>query len=134
MPRCLYVAVRVMLVGSFLITITEASVAAGDFMNMPTSTNAAAAPLAEEQHEQSWYREQSAKPDPKAIVQQKAQIRGQQRMDRIASMNWYGMSNSRPQGSPTPFFTRYGPTWEMPGGKPYSWYPQSRPGYVMYWR
>jgi hypothetical protein len=124
-----------MLVSIGLLTMTGAANAAGDFMSMPTSTNAAVAMTGEEQREQSWYREQSAaKPDPRVIVQQKAQVRAQQRMDRAASMSWYGMSNSRPQGSPTPFFTRYSPTWEMPGGKPYSWYPQSRPGYVMYWR
>ena len=48
---------------------------------------------AEEPHEQSWYREQqqTAKPDAKAIVQQKAQFRAEQRMSRMASME----SNSK---------------------------------------
>ena len=87
-----------------------------------------------EQQEQSWYREQSAKPDAKVIAQQKAMARADQRMARMASLQWYGMSNSRPQASGTPFSTRYSPLWEMPGGKPYSWYPYARPGYVMYWR
>jgi hypothetical protein len=131
MPRVLMVSLLAILIGVGLAACSTMSVAAGDFMDPPTATSA---PAAEVQHEQSWYREQSVKPDTRAIVQQKAQVRAQQRMDRLASMNWYGMSNSRPQASPTPFFTRYSPTWEMPGGKPYSWYPQSRPGYVMYWR
>jgi hypothetical protein len=131
MPRGLHASLRAILVGAGLV-VGSSCLAAGDFLSVPATTPAA--PLAEEQHEASWYREQNVKPDTRAIIQQKAQIRAQQRMDRLASMNWYGMSNSRPQGSPTPFFTRYSPTWEMPGGKPYSWYPQSRPGYVMYWR
>jgi hypothetical protein len=88
----------------------------------------------ENESEQSWYREQSPKSDARAIVQHKAQIRAQQRMDRMASMQWYGMSASRPQTLATPFSSRYGSVWEMPGGKPYSWYPYARPGYVMYWR
>jgi hypothetical protein len=91
-------------------------------------------PGSENEKEQSWYREQPSKSDALAIVQQKAQIRAQQRMDRLASMQWYGMSGSRPQSIATPFSSRYGSLWEMPGGKPYSWYPYVRPGYVMYWR
>jgi hypothetical protein len=107
--------------------ISSVSLAAGN----PVSTT----PPAEEPHEQSWYREQqqTGKPDPKAIVQQKAQFRAEQRMSRMASMEWYGMSNSRPQACPTPLTSRYSPTWENPGGSPYSWFPYSRPGYVLYW-
>ena len=33
------------------------------------------------------------------------------------------MSNGRPIGAPTPFMSRYSPVWEMPGGRPFSWYP-----------
>ncbi len=73
-------------------------------------------------------------PDTRALIIQKAQVRAEQRQARIASMSWYGMSNSRPTGAPTPFTSRYGPAWEMPGGRPFAWYPYARPGYVMYWR
>jgi hypothetical protein len=91
---------------------------------------------AEETHEQSWSREQkaSSKQEARAIVQQKAQARAEQRMDRMASSSWYGISNSRPSGSSTPFTSRYGSSWEMPGGRPYSWYPAyARPNYVFLW-
>jgi hypothetical protein len=91
---------------------------------------------AEESHEQSWTREQkaSSKQEAHAIVQQKAQARAEQRMDRLASSSWYGISNSRPSGSSTPFTSRYGSSWEMPGGRPYSWYPAyARPNYVFFW-
>jgi len=91
---------------------------------------------AEESHEQSWNREQkaSSKQEARAMVQQKAQARAEQRMDRLATSSWYGMSNSRPSGSSTPFTSRYGSSWEMPGGRPYSWYPAyARPTYVFFW-
>jgi hypothetical protein len=104
---------------------------AGDFMTLAETTPTA---KAEASSDPSWYHEQSTKPSPEAIIQQKAQMRAQQRMDRIASMQWYGMSGGRPQSIATPFSSRYGSLWEMPGGKPYSWYPYVRPGYVMYWR
>jgi len=89
-----------------------------------------------EERDESWYREQpqTYRPDPRSLVIQKAQVRAEQRDARMASMAWYGMSNSRPTGAPTPFTSRYSPVWEMPGGRPYAWVPQSRPGYVMYWR
>lgn len=105
----------------------SACLAAGDFMSV--------AATADKPPEQSWLREQqNVKPTPSEIVQQKAQIRAQQRMDRMASSAWYGISNSRPTGGQTPFMSRYAPMWEMPGGRPFAWYPYSRPGYVMYWR
>ncbi len=129
MPRKLGISFRAILVGIGLAVSSGSCLAAGGFMSDTTTTT-----TDDSRHEQSWYREQSPKPDTLAIVQQKAQVRAQQRMDRMASMAWYGMSNSRPQGSTTPFMGRYGPVWEMPGGKPYSWYPYVRPGYVMYWR
>jgi hypothetical protein len=122
----LKVSFRAILLGIGLAVCSGPCLAAGNLMSVTTG---------EEQQDQSWYREQSsAKADSLAIIQQKAQIRAEQRNSRMASMQWYGMSNSRPQGAVTPFTSRYSPVWEMPGGKPYSWYPQARPGYVMYWR
>jgi hypothetical protein len=91
----------------------------------------------EESHEQSWNREQRSntkKEDARAIVQQKAQARGEQRNDRLATSAWYGISNSRPTSSATPWGSRYGSQWEMPGGRPNSWYPAyARPNYVFLW-
>jgi len=90
----------------------------------------------EESHEQSWNREQktNSRQDARAIVQQKAQARAEQRNDRLATSSWYGISNSRPSTAATPFSSRYGSSWEMPGGRPYSWYPAyARPNYVFLW-
>jgi hypothetical protein len=71
-------------------------------------------------------------PNPRFIVQQNAQTRAQQRQLRLSSMAWYGMSNSRPTASPTPFASRYSPVWEMPGGRPYAWFTFNRPTYLIY--
>jgi hypothetical protein len=121
-------SIRAIVVTVGLSVGASACLAAGDLMSTDEKT------VAEEPHEPSWYREQAIKPDTRAIIQQKAQIRAQQRMDRMASLQWYGMSVSRPTGAPTPFTSRYSPLWEMPGGKPFSWYPYTRPGYILYWR
>jgi hypothetical protein len=102
--------------------------AAGTLMN---------ADAEEPSQEQSWNREQqksSLRQDARALAQQKAQARAEQRMDRMATSAWYGMSSSRPSGTSTPFTSRYGSVWEMPGGRPYSWYPAyARPNYVFWW-
>ncbi len=86
-----------------------------------------------QERDTTYYQQPSYRPNTAAIIHEKAQARAYQRQARLASMSWYGMSNSRPQASPTPFTSRYSPTWEMPGGRPYSWYPSYRwPGYVHY--
>jgi hypothetical protein len=59
---------------------------------------------------------------PRTLHQQNAIARGQQRQARLASMAWYGMSNSRPTASPTPFSSMYSPAWQMPGGRPFAWH------------
>jgi hypothetical protein len=107
--------------------LATSCLAAGNLMNNATG---------DEPQEQSWNREQtaSAKIDARAYIQQRAQARAQQRQDRIAAMNWYGMSNSRPNAATTPFTSRYSSVWEMPGGRPYSWTPAwSRPNYILAW-
>lgn len=115
-------------VGIVAIGLTAYScLAAGDFVTKPADDDA---------RDQSWNREQRTKIklDARSIVQQKAQIRAEQRQDRMASMSWYGMSNSRPNAATTPFTSRYSSVWEMPGGRPYSWTPAwSRPNYVLAW-
>jgi hypothetical protein len=70
-------------------------------------------------------------PNPTQIIQQKAMVRAAQRQARIASMQWYGMSNARPTAATTPFCSQYSPSWQMPGGRPYAWYTSGRPVYVL---
>jgi hypothetical protein len=74
-----------------------------------------------EDHE-SWYYGSQETPK-KSIAQQKSELKAQQRMDRLASQKWYGMSMSRPTASGFPFTTMYNaPTWTRPGGQPFAWY------------
>ena len=88
-----------------------------------------------EERDASFYSQPAYKQQSLAIVQEKAQATAYQRRARLASLSWYGMSNSRPQAAATPFTSRYSPAWEMPGGKPYSWYPTYRwAGYGYYVR
>jgi hypothetical protein len=83
---------------------------------------------------ESWYnydKPTEYQPNPTAIIQQKAMIRAAKRQARMASMQWYGMSNSRPTAAAMPWSTMYSPAWQMPGGRPFAWYTSGRPVYVL---
>ncbi|WP_425398111.1 hypothetical protein [Aeoliella sp.] len=72
----------------------------------------------------SWYGETSPQAiTPRMIIQQKAQMRAYQRMARMESMKWYGMSASRPLANAVPFSGVPSPRYQMPGGRPFAWYP-----------
>jgi hypothetical protein len=84
---------------------------------------------------ESWYNQQpSYQPSARAIIHQKAFARSAQREARLAALNWYGMYNARPTAAPTPFTSLYSPVWQMPGGRPYAWYPTWRTVYVPTYR
>ncbi|MDG2382403.1 MAG: hypothetical protein P8N76_12100 [Pirellulaceae bacterium] len=59
--------------------------------------------------------------DPKEAVRRKAEMRGQQRFNRLTAMKWFGFSNSRPQASPVPQMGTYSPTWQGNSWNPYGW-------------
>jgi hypothetical protein len=42
-------------------------------------------------------------------------------MARIAALKWYGMSNSRPIASATPFSGQYSPGWIANTRRPFGW-------------
>jgi len=91
-------------------------------------------PVRTQNENQSWYdydQPSEYQPNPTAIIQQKAMNRAAQRQARIASMQWYGMSNARPTAAATPFCSMYSPAWQMPGGRPFAWYTSGRPVYVL---
>ncbi|MCO6045381.1 hypothetical protein NG895_15840 [Aeoliella sp. ICT_H6.2] len=73
----------------------------------------------------SWYGENTSPQPvtPRMIIQQKAQMRAFQRMARMESMKWYGMSASRPLANAVPFSGVPSPRYQMPGGRPFAWYP-----------
>jgi hypothetical protein len=94
-------------------------------------------PVLNERTEEDYYQPQVPEryePDTRAIIRQKAMMRGEQRSARLASLNWYGMSNSRPIAAPTPFTSMYSPAWQMPGGRPFAWFASSQPTYIIYTR
>jgi hypothetical protein len=60
--------------------------------------------------------------DPNAMVRAKAEFRAAQRMRRIESLKWYGLSNARPQVNGDPFHSDYAPHWVAnPGYYPSRW-------------
>jgi hypothetical protein len=72
-----------------------------------------------------WYYSQELRrhDDPKQAVRRKAEYVAQQRTLRIESMKWYGMSNSRPIASTSPFMDEYSPSWVGNSSHPYNWIP-----------
>jgi len=59
--------------------------------------------------------------DPKLAVRRRAEARGEQRAQRLASSKWYGIYNSRPTVSPTPWFSTYSPSWVSNTYDPARW-------------
>jgi hypothetical protein len=86
----------------------------------------------QEQAGESWYRQSTYQPNPRAIIHEKAFVRSSQRQARLAALSWYGVYNARPTAGPTPFTSLYSPAWQLPGGRPFAWYASSRPTYVFY--
>jgi hypothetical protein len=91
---------------------------------------AAASPTKLPRNESGYYQQPNYQTSPRAIIHQKAFARSAQRDARLASLNWYGMYNARPTAAPTPFTSLYSPVWQVPGGRPYAWYPTWRTVYV----
>ncbi|MDX1948302.1 MAG: hypothetical protein SFU86_23120 [Pirellulaceae bacterium] len=65
--------------------------------------------------------EQQRHDDPAMAVRRKAEYRSAQRMQRLASQKWFGMSNSRPQAGTTPMMGVYSPAWIGNGYDRYDW-------------
>ena len=80
-----------------------------------------------------WFYEQerSRLDDPKMAVRRRAELKGAQRQDRIAAMEWYGFSNSRPSVTATPLFGSYSPHWASNTSNPMRWRPASAPIVVL---
>ena len=69
--------------------------------------------------------------DPKMAVRRKAEARAQQRQDRMASSEWFGMSNSRPFVNLTPWCSGYSTYWGSNSYDPLRWRPLATPLVVM---
>ena len=79
-----------------------------------------------------WFYEQQMKEyrDPKAAVRLKAEFKAEQRMRRIASMEWFGYSNSRPTTTPDFQFGPASPQWSSNSAHPLLWRGVSRPAVI----
>jgi hypothetical protein len=60
-----------------------------------------------------WFYQQESRrwEDPRQAVRRKAEFKAAQRERRIAAMQWYGFSNSRPTVNPILFSGSYSPGW-----------------------
>jgi len=71
-----------------------------------------------------WFYDQAMRQykDPKMAVRANAEFRADQRMHRLASMKWFGFSNSRPTASSDPYHGDYSPGWTANSGYyPWRW-------------
>jgi hypothetical protein len=70
-----------------------------------------------------WFYEQMRQDynNPTLQVRRNSERAAQERKARLASMEWYGMSNSRPMAYTTPHMYHYSPTWTGGGRQPWSW-------------
>lgn len=59
--------------------------------------------------------------DPAQAVRRKAEFRATQRMQRVAAMKYFGMSNSRPSAECTPMMGLYSPAWVGNGQDRFDW-------------
>lgn len=49
--------------------------------------------------------------DPKVMIRKAAELKATERQRRIASLQWFGMSNQRPRAWSDPYNGDYSPTW-----------------------
>jgi hypothetical protein len=73
-------------------------------------------------YEQEWKRHD----DPKMAVRRRAELRAQERHDRLASLRWYGISNSRPTVS-SPWSGGYSAYMGSNTYDPLRWRPMTAP-------
>ena len=59
--------------------------------------------------------------DPQVMIRKAAEAKVAERQRRIASLQWFGMSNSRPRAWSDPYNGDYGPTWVSGGFFPQQW-------------
>jgi hypothetical protein len=69
--------------------------------------------------------------DPAQAVRRKAEFRAAQRMQRVAAMKYFGMSNARPQAECVPMMGHYSPAWVGNGQDRYDWAGVGSPGTVL---
>ena len=110
---------RILQSSVILLAILFSQVWFGNQAQAQRSSKSSAAEAADDHNQ--WYYGSEETPK-KSIAQQKAELRAEQRMDRLASQRWYGFVPGRPTAAAMPFTTMYSPAWTRPGGQPFAWY------------
>lgn len=80
-----------------------------------------------------WFYDQNLRRynDPKVAVRANAEMRAEQRLRRIESMRWFGLSNIRPRTSSDPLHGDYSAGWvSNPGYYPLRWNGVGQPVYL----
>lgn len=70
-----------------------------------------------------WFFEQMRQDynNPALQVRRNSERAAAERKARLASMEWYGMSNSRPMAYTTPHMYHYSPSWTGSSRRPWAW-------------
>ena len=98
----------------------------------PTPARAARPPQTDNA---DFYRQRLRRYDEGAMaVRRKAQYRAQQRMNRIAALKWFGISNSMPIASTTPWSGLYSAAWVSNTRRPQAWMGTTRTTVVVHSR
>jgi hypothetical protein len=79
-----------------------------------------------------YLQDQKRHDDPSQAVRRKAEFKASQRMSRMASMKWFGMSNARPQVAAVPMMGVYSPAWIGNGYDRYDWVGGTYPSASVY--
>ncbi len=79
-----------------------------------------------------YLQDQKRHDDPSQAVRRKAEFKASQRMNRMATMKWFGMSNARPQAAAVPMMGVYSPAWIGNGYDRYDWVGGAYPSATIY--
>jgi hypothetical protein len=81
-----------------------------------------------------WFYEQEMRryDDPRTAIRANAALKTAQRQARLAAMQWYGLSNSRPLAGCDPFHGVYITGWVSNGYMPNEWVGQPGPTTILY--
>ena len=76
-----------------------------------------------DQTESMWFYLQELRrhDDPQVTIRRKAELKANQRRQRLAAMKWFGWMQGRPTANPTPGMGYYSPMWSGNGGDPNLW-------------
>jgi hypothetical protein len=91
----------------------------------------APAPPAATTSSKDWYYAESPQPETKTLGRQKAETRARERMARLNTLRWYGITPGRPTTAGMPFTSTARSAWPQAGSQTFAWNPRRRPVVVV---